>query len=560
MRQAVAEVRGSLQPEAATSQKVRGGYYTPAPISELLARWAIQSNRAQVLEPSCGDGVVAEAAARRLSGGSLVAVELDEAEARKAQERLNTRGHVVVGDFFTWYVATPRTASFDAVVGNPPFIRYQGFPEEHRTAAFGIMRQEGLRPSRLTNAWVPFVVAATAALRPGGRLALVVPAELLQVSYAGELREYLVRKYRRIVIVSFRQLLFPGTQQETLLLFGIRDDAGGARMKWIELDGLGDLGDIETIAATNGIPADLDHAREKWTQYYLTADELALIHRVEKSEAFVTLGSLASVDVGVVTGQNEFFVVAESFAAAHDLQEWCSPMVGRSSQIPGIRLTTGEWEALRSTDQKCFLVRMPIVPRLELPPAAEAYVASGEDALVHAGFKCRIRLPTWWSVPSVWTPEAFLLRQIHDGPRIVANNAGVTCTDTIHRLRLRQEVSPEALAAASLNSVTFAFAEIRGRSYGGGVLELEPSEAERLPFPRFMTGLPIAEIDQLVRARKTEEALDLVDRALLGSAGLTTADTAALRGIWRKLSQRRLGRRPIRAQAAMTRETNLVPA
>ena len=49
--------------------------------------------------------------------------------------------------------------------------------------------------------------------------------------------------------------------------------------------------------------------------------------------------------------------------------------------------------------------------------------------------------------------------------------------------RVCRHIDPRVLAAASINSVTFAFSEVMGRSYGGGVLELEPREAEPLPFP-----------------------------------------------------------------------------
>ncbi len=128
-------------------------------------------------------------------------------------------------------------------------------------------------------------------------------------------------------------------------------------------------------------------------------------------------------------------------------------------------------------------------------------------------------------MPSVWVPDAFLLRQIHDAPRIVRNDAGATCTDTIHRVRVRPGVDAGVLAAASLSSLTLAFAELRGRSYGGGVLELEPTEAESLPFPRLDAGaaaeLPaVEELDARLRRDGLETTLDTVDRALLRPLGL----------------------------------------
>ena len=40
---------------AASADKVRGGYYTPAPVARFLARWVRQAGP-RILEPSCGDG------------------------------------------------------------------------------------------------------------------------------------------------------------------------------------------------------------------------------------------------------------------------------------------------------------------------------------------------------------------------------------------------------------------------------------------------------------------------------------------------------------------------
>ncbi len=525
-------------------RKQRGGYYTPASIAKFLAEWAIRSEAAHVLEPSAGDGEVVAAAARLVgNGGRIVAVELHGDEAGRAALRGGARTTVLNSDFFSWFSKERPIGQFDAVVGNPPFIRYQDFPESHRQPAFALMREEGLHPSRLTNAWLPFVTAATRALRRGGRLALVLPAELLQVMYAAELREYLARRYSRLTIVTFKRLVFDGIQQEIVLLLGIRGESIKAQISLVELDGPEDLR-TRVGGRTQPVAVDLDHAREKWTQYYLSPCELALIRELEQSAAFARLGDLAQVDVGIVTGRNEFFVVRQSEGAVRGIAAWCLPLVGRSAQIPGLVLRTREWQRLAKEDEKCHLVQFGAVERVDLPAAAAAYVQEGEAVGFHLGYKCRVRMPKWWNVPSPWVPDAFLLRQIHDGPRIVQNRAGATCTDTIHRLRMRNGTSAGWLAAASMNSLTFAFAEIVGRSYGGGVLELEPTEAERLPVPRpHLSELPLDALDARARQATAEETLSEVDRLVLKPAGLSQKDVKTLRGIWRKLCERRKSRK-----------------
>ncbi len=167
----------------------------------------------------------------------------------------------------------------------------------------------------------------------------------------------------------------------------------------------------------------------------------------------------------------------------------------------------------------------------------------GEDRGHHLGYKCSIRNP-WYTVPSVWVPDCFFFRQIYDFPRAVLNGARAVSTDTVHRMRCRRD--PTATLENVYTHLTAASAEIEGRSYGGGVLELEPTEAERLLTPMTLrNGVPVAEIDRMVRAGKLAEVLNENDRAILRPMGLARTECAMLRGIWEKMRERRLSRKKV---------------
>ena len=212
---------------APTAQKLRGGYYTPPPIAQFLAGW-VSGAGSKLLEPSCGDGAIL----RYLpTSDELVGIELMADEAVKARSAV-PKAQVVQADFFDWLNST-RFASWDGVVGNPPFIRFQHWTEPTRTMAFDVMREVSMKPTKLTNAWVPFVVAASRLVRPGGRLAMVVPAELLQVTYASELRAFLVDGFEELTVVTFRRLVFDGVLQEVVLLLGMKGK-GPARIRRLD--------------------------------------------------------------------------------------------------------------------------------------------------------------------------------------------------------------------------------------------------------------------------------------------------------------------------------------
>ena len=545
--------------------KLRGGYYTSSAVAEWVCAWAIRSPTERVLEPSCGDGAFLEAAAKRfaelgtrsaaiarqLTGVEIIAAEADRARIRLLDVLSKCAADVVnTSDFFSWWQSTDQPA-FDVVIGNPPFIRYQTFPEPHRSLAMALMVEQGLSPNRLTNIWVPFVVAAVASLRPGGRLALVLPAELLQVTYASQLRSFLTDRFERIDIVACNELFFEKAEQEVVLLLAdgaltIASDDNLCRVTMTETRTVGEITQrAPAIVLADAQPKTIRHDNEKWLKYFLSEREITFMRALRDSGTTANLSAHASVDVGVVTGKNEFFVLTSAQVEELGLDGFTSPLISRSAHLKGARVGKADWNAMSAAGDRVHLLHLK---RGDAKPTAALaeYIRFGEVNEVHKGYKCSIREP-WYAVPSVWTPDGFLFRQIYDFPRVVLNQAGATSTDTIHRLTCKTE-NPERVIANTYTWLTAASAEIEGRSYGGGVLELEPTEAERLLMPATLNGaIPLTECDKLMRAGRLDEVLEENARIVLrGHMGLSEQDCQILRDIWVKMRDRRNARKRVR--------------
>ncbi|OMC09971.1 class I SAM-dependent methyltransferase [Mycobacterium sp. SP-6446] len=515
---------------AASADKVRGGYYTPAPVARFLARWVREAGP-RIVEPSCGDGrILRELAAL---GARAQGVELVAGEAVKARQF----APVDTENLFTW-LANTEAADWDGVAGNPPYIRFGNWASDQREPALELMRRERLRPSRLTNAWVPFVVAATVLVRDGGRVGLVLPAELLQVGYAAQLRDFLLSRFSAITLLTFERLVFDGILQEVVLFCGVVG-SGPARIRTVHLRDAEALADAELDVES--APA-LLHEKEKWTKYFLDPAAIRLLRTLKGSDTLTRLGSVADVDVGVVTGRNSFFTLTDAQARELALTPHCVPLVSRSAQLTGLVYDTDCRASDLAAGHRTWLLDAPRDPS---DPALLAHIAAGEAAGVHRGYKCSIRTP-WWGTPSLWIPDLFMLRQIHSAPRLTVNAVAATSTDTVHRLRLAPHVHSQidacAVAAVFHNSATFAFAEIMGRSYGGGILELEPREAEQLPIPPpAYAGAELAcDVDLLLKANEIDKALDLVDRrVLIDGLGWSPDVVAQCRSAWAALRARR---------------------
>lgn len=204
-----------------SKKKLRGGFYTEPSIASFLVKWIRTINPARVLEPSCGDGVFLDAIEKLGFEGlmQVKAFEINEEEADKAESRTQLPADILKKDFLSWYLLRGQfEEQFDAVVGNPPFIRYQYLPDEQQELAELIFKKLSLPFTHHTNAWVPFILASISLLRPGGRLAMVIPSELFHIPHAQSLRKYLAQQCSRILIFDPTELWFNDTLQGTILL------------------------------------------------------------------------------------------------------------------------------------------------------------------------------------------------------------------------------------------------------------------------------------------------------------------------------------------------------
>lgn len=109
---------------------------------------------------------------------------------------------------------------------------------------------------------------------------------------------------------------------------------------------------------------------------------------------------------------------------------------------------------------------------------------------------------------------------------------------------------PERILLSYYNSISFAFTELCGRSYGGGVLEILPGEVGNILVPK-LDNIPIEivrkvlrKVDRIVRDDELiENALDIVDREILIKCiGIEEKLCTDARNIWKKLQRRRLKR------------------
>lgn len=537
--------------DTAALRKARGAFFTPPTIASFIVNWAVRSVDEAVLEPSAGDAeflVHAVARLRELGAARphVHGVELHHWSAEVGSRRVNDAGATVemtVGDFFDTG-AIPR---YTAVVGNPPFIRFQDFAGDARAKARSAALRGGVALSGLASSWAAFTVHGALNLLPGGRLGFVLPAELLHANYAAPVRRFLFENFAQVDLVLFEERVFDEAETEAVLLLasGFGGNTDHARIRQVPTAAALEL---ELPSAATWAPSD---PAAKWSGSTVSPEAAGLYAKLVLDGSFTALKTWGKTSLGMVTGNNNYFALSpqrvdELGLMPRDILRLSPP---GSSHLRGLEFSVHAHAELGRAGKRTLLFR----PSGRPSPAAQAYIDQGQEDGVDEAYKCRVR-KDWWRVPLVAKADLLLTYMNADTPRLTTNSAGALHLNSVHGVYLEpshRDLGRALLPVAALNSVTMLGAEFTGRAYGGGMLKMEPGEADlwAVPSPASV----VAARDELLAVRpqvagklrtgKVTDAAKLVDDVLLvRGLGMRRPDVAAIRDARTALASRREAR------------------
>lgn len=545
------------------SAKALGAFYTDVEVADFLVWWAIRSARDTVMDPSFGGGVFLHSACRRLvtiSGQpttQVFGVEIDSQVHNLVSSRLSDefglgKRNLWHGDFFDFEPLPARQV--DVIVGNPPFIRYQRFTGDVRAKAINRAAEQGVQLTQLASSWAPFVIHSIAFLKRGGRFTMVLPMEIGHAAYAVPVLQCLSRSFGRITFLTFRKRLFPNLNEDTLLLLAEDKGAPVARFFTRDLAYLGLLSGFEDrghlpIQGTRQMNGQtLIQGTERLVHYLVPTKARELYRELRELPQTKRLGEIADVGIGYVTGANDFFHLSPRDADVWEIpRRFLKPAVRRGHALSGLVFTHQDWRMATEGGEAGYLLY--IREKSDLPESILRYLKYGENQGISESYKCRVRCP-WFSVPHVRQPDAFLTYMSGQIPRLVTNHAGAVAPNSLHILRLypHTNLKSDALAALWQTSLTQLSAEIEGHALGGGMLKMEPTEAENAVIAtgeiRNSDLLDLSrELDALVRRGEDETCRRLADNLVLQrQLGLSKSDCALLSNAAKILRNRRYSR------------------
>jgi len=374
---------------------------------------------------------------------------------------------------------------------------------------------------------------------------MVLPAELLTVNYAEPLRRWLRRRFAAVNLVMFDSLQFDDALEKVVLVVA-RGSGGCEAFSLFEVEDAVDLPKLGAFDHFSVTPA----AEGKWTDLLLPIKQRQLFKRVV-ADHFKPLDDYGAPELGTVTGSNSYFALSESTRLEFGLDESQLKRISPpgTRHLKGLTFSQSQWDALRAADERVWLLHPD--PQ-KLTAGLRRYLAYGEDLGVPDAYKCKVRAH-WFRPPAVSAPDLFFTYMSHRYPRLIRNAAGATFLNSMHGVRLApgtRKLAKASLPLLALNSVTMLGAEIHGRSYGGGILKMEPREAATLPVPspKVMAlawarlSPELASLERQLRLGHWTTVVTRVDEALLRETlELTGDEVAELHEATQSLRARRIG-------------------
>lgn len=460
------------------SRRELGAYYTPRSLTTILSKWAIRSSYDQVLEPSFGGCGFLESAVAQLSdlgcrtpGLQLFGCDVDVQAFQHLSQKLGAPNNItrrfILADFLTLLPEHFETQKFDAVIGNPPYIASHNLTDIQKKSVDIWCLNNKIKLNRRASLWAYFVLHSMSFLKLGGRMAWVLPVSFLLSNYGKELHSVLKSHFGRVLAIRLGDRIFltEGTEERTVLL--LCSEYGQST----------DLLESHFFKSIDDLSTKLENAN------FVEYDQPSIYRTlISQRSDVIALGQLCNVLIGTVTGANKFFIMTKSQAEERGLtSEYLRPILSKFFHISGLTMTLDDVAELCEKDKRCLLFSAS--DEENVSDEALAYMATFPQELRKKNSTFKRRQNRWLAADDGRIPDAFFSYMTHDGPHLAINEAKINSTNSIHRIYFSENISSltQKIAVISLfTSFSQLSAEIEGRSYGSGVLKIEPSEAKRI--------------------------------------------------------------------------------
>lgn len=551
-----------------------GQYYTPPPIIELITEMCIKSPDDKVLDPACGSGGFLVKVYHKLKDlkkkenpfaeddklheeilNQLYGIDINPFPAQLSSINLAVRNlkvtskniNLVVSDFFK---VKPTTGiipkELDAIVTNPPYTRQEEMEYKDQIREEALTYSDGSKISLDARAgiYAYFFTHAAKFMKNHSMMGQITSDTWLDVGFGQDLKRFFIEHFKIHAIVWYDIRAFQSALVGTCITILEKEDSKENRdrniVKFARIKKSMPIEKIVSIIedSKRGFENELlgitlkkqseIEPKAKWGPFLRAP---AIYFKLSMNEKMARMAEISEVKRGYTTGANEFFYLDKEKIRLWGIEKrFLEPIVTSPKNIQ-IRLTTkeiSEW-LLTIHETKEELSSLNALKYIEHGEDVDVRIRGGKDKGENVkGYQNLSTLKArdiWYSIPKREPAPLLFSCKIWERLVVAVNEAKVQADKAFYEIRPKNTKDINVLAGILNSTLTALFAELYGRFYGGGVLELEIYECKDLPVvnPEKLTSKERRKIEdafsQVCEAQnKGDEKLELTARMELDNA------------------------------------------
>ncbi|MHC4464086.1 MAG: HsdM family class I SAM-dependent methyltransferase [Planctomycetota bacterium] len=446
-----------------------GQFFTPPEIARLMVEWLLRDNPRTVLDPAFGLGVFYDEMSRidiarkiHFTGYEIDAQILTYLNYREDCPNLTIINH----DYLEAEVG-----SFDAIVCNPPYMRFQKFLNRHDVLP-QIEKKIGKRLAGYTNVASVFLVKALEELGADGKLAFIMPFEFFNTGYGKEVKRSLVEEHllKQVIVFSNEKDIFPDATTTVCILL-CKKDGKEDSIKITSINTECEISQIREIGdhyQHEILPTDLPCSK-KWTPIISS-----LFSKKDTPAGFCKVSMYGAFMRGIATGANSFFALSktrieELKLGNHNLRR----CITKSPQIKKAVFTEEDFYTLYSDNRPVHCLDV----KQHDKPEVRDYIRHGEELGFQRRYLTKNRNP-WYKI-ECRQPAPILFGVFSRGRLKVIRNyssaINFTCFHSFYP-NMFGEKYIDKLFTYFLSDSGQEIIKMNKRSYGNALDKLEPGD------------------------------------------------------------------------------------
>ena len=456
-----------IKQTALAHRKKYAQFFTPEPIADFMAEWALHgvNGSVDILEPAYGLGVFSRSMFKLHKDIKIKGYDIDKTIFRYALLNASETQYDLSLDNMD-YLTSSWEDKYDAIICNPPYQKFH----DYDNATFIPLINDRLQTklNGFTNIYTLFLLKSIYQLKEGGRLAYIIPSEFLNSDYGVEVKRALLDSgtLRHVIIIDFTQCAFDDALTTACILL-CQKTKDAEFVRFSNIDDVIKLTD--TFVNYKLVAMKSLKPEAKWKQYYGDMQS-------SKYKDLVPFSTFAKVSRGIATGANSYFTFKESQKEYYNIPENCfRPCVCHAVDVKTPIFTQNDFEQLAQQDKTVFLFDAGAD---ENNSSVKNYLHLGVENEINKRYLTASRSP-WYALENRKPSPIWVSVFNRNGLRFVRNKANVYNLTTFHCVYNISDISTDILFAYFITNMAKEIFLDNSRQYGNGLVKFEPNDLNK---------------------------------------------------------------------------------